>query len=120
MITSEAQELILKDTISFYNSNNRSVSDINQLACRYNGINGKKCAAARYMNFPENAKEFKNIDSRINWELLNDTAKLAGKEFMLRIQHLHDTQEYWNETGLSEIGHQQVKLLCYSFSININ
>jgi hypothetical protein len=114
----EAQELILKDVISFYNSRNRSVTtnahDNNQ--CMYNGPDGKHCAAARWMTDPSKAIEHRSVKHMMN--LLKPEAQLAGGFFMATIQDLHDCESNWDSKGLSDHGKIMVAEISRAFRIS--
>lgn len=101
----EAKKEILQDVVDHYNLDNRSVDENEK--CVYNGPDGRKCAAARWMDNLELVTEHAGVAE--NYECLNDTAKLAGIKFMSEIQGLHDNEKYWTNKGLSKAG--EIKVL---------
>lgn len=99
MTQKEARVVVLADIANHYNSTNRSAIDS---LCMYNGPDGNKCAAARWMNNPELAVEKRGIFRQLH--LLNEIGLIAGAAFMVNIQKLHDNSLNWDEKGLSEHG----------------
>ena len=84
MTITEARKEILQDVVDHYNLDNRSVDEDED--CVYNGLDGRKCAAGRWMDNLELVTEHASVTE--NYEYLNDTAKLAGIGFMSEIQDL--------------------------------
>src|SRR6478736_5075634 len=114
MTQKEAQLMILQDVVGHYNLSNRST---NGFRCVYNSLDGKHCAAARWMTDPSKAIDGAIIypfDDSVNrdikekcfhnFNLLKPEAQLAGGEFMQKIQSLHDRAYNWGDTGLSMHG----------------
>lgn len=110
----EKQLAFLEETVNHYNSTNRCVNTSNG-ECYYHpatldleGVS-QGCAIGRHLD-PELAKrldiEFNRVpvsDDKV-FVLLPDNLKELGEEFLSHIQLLHDTDPYWNTTGLSKQG----------------
>lgn len=109
----------LNKTIKYYNSTNRGI-DTRTNHCTYR--NG--CAIGRFL------KEDHCIElDRLRWgisEVLADKdynkmipvkIKNLGSKFLREIQILHDTNQNWNETGLTEYGEINVEEIMDNFKL---
>jgi hypothetical protein len=128
------KEEILKETIEFYSVPGRRAvvmhNDI-QNGCYYLSPEGNNCAVGRCMTK-------KAIDDLIEAERLQETiAMLSKDEFNLGIDHLleeryhghelrfwrllqglHDTQDCWDENGLTLTGRKQVNHMVNEFEMS--
>lgn len=126
--TKLANEL-LAETQAHYNSSNRSQDKA--LACCYSGPQDRRCAIGRIMT--EDGLE-KVIRARMNannlaavmnafgpdivqeeWRPLFATKE--GIEFAIQVQKLHDTNENWDENGLTERGQMHSAAIKERFSL---
>lgn len=131
-----AQELLV-DTVSHYNSNNRSMGA--DYLCVYRMEDGRRCAAGRMMTdegvaiaAEQNTKNLVAIrngfmdandpDGFINlfqekWHPLvrNDD----GLRFARSVQRLHDDRFNWNEAGLNGSGLLTLETICEDHTLSI-
>lgn len=109
----ERQESFLNATIEYYGkdpSKFRCLDDY--LGCRYRPIENtetKGCAIGRYLNCDTQisldaigAIDDVYLDSKEN--LLPEWMRDLGENFLMDVQTLHDTNAYWNDSGLSSKG----------------
>jgi hypothetical protein len=119
------QEEIVRETVGFYNANNRAAVEKNNLIggystskCEYVTPDNKMCAVGRCLTKKGLARVMKTCpddsagDLGIKVGLDNVLKKkYTGHDelFWLRLQRLHDNKNYWDEKGLNERGVRQVK-----------
>ena len=104
---------IVRETIDFYTSNNRSKSP-DTGACVYNGPNNKCCAFSRLVKpqLRQTLNEFQLADAIL--EDLGDKIlqqKYQGQpiDFYLMLQRLHDRNSFWDEKGLNKEGYKYLR-----------
>ena len=115
---------IIKQTAEFYNNKNRSLNPsydetkkydpYYQIpACLYNGPDGKHCAFAMCCDDPSVLSKYEGIGVRnLSHNLyLKNEYKGHDQDFWSDIQKLHDTDDYWTDDGISEIGKLRVEYL---------
>ena len=104
---------VLEDTINYY-----SVDPVNRRSSFNNKTfyykNGNSCAVGRYIidvkNFIKineiyNTDPVKSLFESFGFDILkNEVSDLVDIKFWNLIQSLHDTSDYWNDNGLSELG----------------
>jgi hypothetical protein len=104
---------VLEDTINYY-----SVDPVNRRSSFNNETfyykNGNSCAVGRYIidvkNFIKineiyNTETVKSLFESFGFDILkNEVSDLVDIKFWNLIQSLHDTSDYWNDKGLSELG----------------
>jgi hypothetical protein len=104
---------VLEDTINYY-----SVDPVNRRSSFNNESfyykNGNSCAVGRYIidvkNFIKineiyNTDPVKSLFESFGFDILkNEVSDLVDIKFWNLIQSLHDTSDYWNDNGLSELG----------------
>jgi hypothetical protein len=119
------QEEIVRETVGFYNVNNRAAVEKNNLIggystskCEYVTPDNRMCAVGRCLTKKGLARVMKTCpddsagDLGIKVGLDNVLKKkYTGHDelFWLRLQRLHDNKNYWDEKGLNERGVRQVK-----------
>ena len=101
------RKMFLDDTVSHYNSTNRGVgTGITIASCSYK--NG--CAVGRHLDMELCVAMDNTGDGYIKhtdvFKQLPEWMKSLDKEFLSRVQKLHDNSFHWNENGLSESGKQ--------------
>jgi len=106
---------VLEETINFYSLDplNRRSVDTNYGICYYS-YEGKNCAFGRYINDVDNfIKKHPNYNSETPWSIIStfgievmkeEVRHLTDEIFWEKIQKLHDSEWYWNETGLTQRG----------------
>lgn len=122
------KEEFLIDTINHYNSTNRCESS--DRACKYSPITIDKketegCAIGRHLD-PDLAYQIDKELERKNNAIENVMDRYSlpewmiqlGKDFLSRVQLLHDYTSNWDTQGLSERGWDKVKSICYDFDID--
>lgn len=118
------QEEIVRETIGFYNTENRATVEQVQSGgytstkCEYITPDNKMCAVGRCLTKKGLARVMKtcpddsvgDVDSMVG---LNNVLKKKytghGEMFWLRLQRLHDDKNLWDEKGLNDKGVTQVK-----------
>lgn len=82
--------------------------------CFYKHANGNKCVIGKhipedkYTDKLENGYSVGNIEI---WELLPKSIQQLGKPFLQECQYIHDNEDNWTDTGLSEEGELAVSNL---------
>jgi hypothetical protein len=104
------QMTFLMETVNHYNLKNRGMNENGQ--CCYVG----GCAIGRHLP-KELAKildTFGNtsISNTEVFNLLPDNLKALGQSFLQSVQFLHDSSDFWDNTGLTDVGQIRVKLIC--------
>jgi hypothetical protein len=109
-ITKKTELETLEETIQFY-SEDTSRRSAEGCTCRYNGPNGKHCAAARLMTKEALALEdiegesIEDLILKHGRGILKPEHKAHSLEFLKDLQDLHDDIEYWeDDKGLSNLG----------------
>lgn len=107
--TKHSPEWLIAETISYFNSNNRSVSD--STACMYLNDNGHKCAIGRYLIKYSEVIENTSVGSAIRQypKMFPKWMLQMNPKFLIKIQVLHDDWNNWYEDGLSDKGWIKVK-----------
>jgi len=124
-----SKEEILTNMISFYSEdpNRRSQDDVG--SCVYNG-RGRHCAVGRHLLqvYKDMGRKLKGnvgtIDELMAYhdcimldEMLDEEYRGHEIEFWEQVQHLHDRDFHWTETGLSEDGHNKIKQIKEQFNL---
>lgn len=114
------QLAFLNETIAFYNSSNRCVLDN---ICRYAPLTAQTpgCAIGRTLK-PKLKKELDllsdNGESFLTvFKLLPNRLKILGKDFLGKVQNLHDSKRNWDENGLSEFGQREATYIKSLFEL---
>ncbi len=107
----EKQLSILNDTISHYNSNNRSY--INGSCVYYPTENSEGCAVGRLVKDKELCKALGTSSVNNIFSSLPDDIKELGHDFLNDLQQLHDNKDNWDGHGLSEKGKNAVERLIH-------
>lgn len=118
----EKQLAFLEDTIAFYNSDNRGTAP-GYTACVYSATEKSPgCAIGRHLT-PELAYRLDNgstgsgIINEWVFKEMPEWLKELTQPFLQQIQALHDEENFWNETGLSNLGKQRVANIKEMFSL---
>ncbi len=112
---------LLNETAAFYNSSNRAISGMN---CQYITNDGKRCAIGRIIS-KKLANSFENNDLPYtcpinNSQLFTQLPKklqVLSKEFLLKLQELHDDPECWSDNGINSKGIEQVQAIKAIFNL---
>jgi hypothetical protein len=114
----QKQLAFLEETVNFYNSDNRTFEvdeEGNEFKCVYYMEGKPGCAIGRKI---EDKELCKKLDSeRAGTGVSNDhifnqlpiQLKELGKDFLHKVQQLHDSGINWDEKGISEFGKLKVK-----------
>lgn len=117
---------VLNDTINHYNLNNRSNKGYD---CTYSPAHegSEGCAVGRLIKDKELCK---TLDIRpddgngscVKWifDKLPEDVKFLGKNFLRDLQNLHDNILNWTETGLSNTGAEEVKIIRKKFLLDLD
>lgn len=120
---------ILNETIAFYNADVKKRSKLVG-DCVYNGENGKHCAVGRCM-LPEFTQQGDKLEgnhlgiqtlySRNKKESLDEMLQEQYRghevEFWVDLQHLHDTDAFWDNAGLNALGEERTSEICKRFNL---
>lgn len=116
----------LIDTINHYTSLNRNVAWYgDSRICVYMPANdtSKGCAVGRHLlgfkgiNDEDNISDFGTF-VHVHPELVPDWLRLFDVNFVLQVQQLHDSEEAWNNRGISDHGVVKVRDICRKFFID--
>ena len=99
---------ILDDTAKFYNSNNRGLQPNGN--CCYITPDGKRCAIGRLVS-TEHAVKMQIQNDSITYAALTPELSALGILFLEKLQMFHDTEEVWNDNGLSDFGKDQYEII---------
>lgn len=121
----EQRRELLKETAETYTLLNRSIADTyGNAKCLYSpSQKSPGCAIGRKISKELADKLDKCVDSAVdNDEIFVELPfelKKLGKEFLFAIQSLHDDENYWTETGLSECGKKRVENILEKINDNL-
>lgn len=120
---------ILEETKATYNKDNRGVNLSG--GCKYLSDKNTMCAVGRCMTETslDQYKDYRGSVTKLNNEVAEDCPmgidlllkeEYRGHEvqFWQNLQEFHDEIEYWNETGLSELGEKKYKYLVNLYTEN--
>lgn len=107
----------LDNTVAFYAADplgRRCVvkdPEVDSQACRYRS-GERRCAIGRFV-LPEYIDYIQDNGNRVDTIMyaLPPEIIALGVAFLDTVQSLHDIPEYWNDTGLSKLGHYAVAVL---------
>lgn len=104
----------LTETVNFYNSENRSVDML------YYDQYGNGCAIGRMLpvDLAASLPSHSNVCDSVVFNVLPDEMQELGREFLQKIQFLHDDHRHWNKSGLTWIGEDYVKSIKNKFKLN--
>lgn len=119
---------VLEDTIDYYSEDvNRRCKKSNSSQCYYSpktigkeGIS-EGCAVGRLLSdklkeeIDENYPDGQSVSGIFN-ELPSEIQSL-GEDFLMSLQRLHDTNRFWTEKGLSELGKQEVLIIKQEYDL---
>lgn len=121
---------ILNETIAFYNADVTKRSKTKDDDCSYNGVDGKHCAVGRCL-LPKYHKQGENLKGNrlgiltlysLNKkekldEMLQEQYRGHENEFWVELQHLHDTDAFWDNAGLNALGEECASEICKRFKL---
>lgn len=115
---------IIDETVAYYSENPEERRAFNNSrGCDYLSPTGRMCAVGRCLESPQEFMEggYKDKFVRaIGSEILDLNLKeeYRGHEiqFWAKLQSLHDSEKYWNSTGLSVDGENYIKQLKQLYS----
>jgi hypothetical protein len=127
----EKLTFFLNDMINHYNSNNRCTRPDDKSECVYSPLTVGKtmeqtegCAIGRLFE-PDSAKELDNFESGSLPGIIGDDKEKRIPEFFkthvdffYRLQQLHDLPYNWDEKGLSDSAHGEVRYITARFITN--
>lgn len=102
----------LQDLIDFYSADT-SRRSLGKHAgnCQYR-YNGKACAIGRHLLFYDYAMEGMRVHQLVQtFDCLSPEILNLGVDFLDEMQFLHDSDNYWCDSGLSELGEKHVQEL---------
>ena len=121
MKTIKQQRLdFLNETVAYYSADtSRRAMSANKDCYYYQADTGNKCAIGRHINF----QDYKNNEIEhgvpvayyIVFALLPESVRRLGKDFLSKVQILHDGDDYWYFNSLSDKGKQKVNSLIDSY-----
>lgn len=117
------EEKLLKETIEYYNSNNRATVNIKNCTY-YDSKTGNKCAIGRLMLNPKKYEStYTSVTNLLEYypNLLKEYPfNTFSILFLNWLQCLHDKSEYWNANGITQSGLGAVQYICDVFKLNYN
>lgn len=121
-----AQAAFLRETVKFYNSNNRA-TDGDSGGCVYHPTSSSPgCAIGRHQPNKELCVQWtmraaegyvKDIASHYSGTL--GALEVLGVDFLAHVQSLHDSSRYWTNYGISLSGVRGVEHICDTFELPI-
>jgi len=120
------QEQIVRETVAFYNSNNRAFLETcsvgyHSVQCVYLTSDGKMCAVGRCMtkkglesvlvsHTQSSAHDLDDAFDGID-KLLKKKYHGHPVAFWSKLQRLHDNKNYWDENGINKHGKREIAFL---------
>lgn len=86
----------------YFNSKNRSFCEETN-RCVYRSKDGFGCALGIFIDITP-AHELNHAGPVMGDEVIPDTLKELGIDFLVYVQQLHDTKAFWTDTGLNTEG----------------
>jgi hypothetical protein len=130
---------IIDETVKFYSKDTTRRSKKGGV-CLYNSGDGRYCAVGRYLTTKVKNEilvqdcndsdleglvcfltktTYKYMMSSLQ-KILKPSVRGHNPQFWVELQWLHDTSEYWCETGLTQLGELEVKKLKTKWSCQNN
>lgn len=128
------KEEFLQSTIEYYGADeNRRCSNANMKTCYYSPVNAGKqgvsdgCAIGRHLDAAtqvkldalEETRISDILESPVDKKLLPSWLRKLGKEFLVRVQALHDNPVNWERVGLSDGGKYEVNNIINTFKLDM-
>lgn len=120
------REEFLLDTIKYYSEDvsRRCVDNGN---CKYSGkslnMNSDGCAIGRWLDeelkLELDALGTVPVQNEKVFDKLPKWMQGMGRCFLHDVQDLHDIDNYWNESGLSQFGKEKVNEMIEHYTLNI-
>lgn len=121
-----AQVAFLRDTVKFYNSNNRAVNE--EGGCVYHPTQlSPGCAIGRHMLNKALCHQwtYKSLGGYV--QSVQDShpgtlgpLEVLGIGFLSAVQELHDWSFHWTPAGVSESGLRYVRRVCEAFELPVD
>lgn len=107
----------LNETVSYYSEDISRRSISNSFSCEYLTDDGKMCAIGRHIPKNKYNKSIENltVNSDEVFSLLPKRIKNLGQFFLCHIQTLHDSDECWDENGITETGYEKINNIKLEF-----
>lgn len=120
------REEFLLDTIKYY-SEDTSRRCVSEDKCTYSpktlNINSDGCAIGRWLDeelkLELDALGTVPVQNEKVFDKLPKWMQDMEKYFLHRVQDLHDMDNYWNESGLSQLGKEKVNEIIEHYNLNI-
>lgn len=115
------KEEFLLDTLEYYTADTtrRAVSETG--FCRLKTIDGRKCALGRFIpdEIYDEAFEKFTVGDLIEGRILNDEIIDLDKQFLIKVQGLHDLYGNWyTEKGITELGKYKLDEIIEGFHLD--
>lgn len=113
---------IIEETVKYYSKSPEKRRAMDHGDCVYLAENGNKCAVGRCMNKHAEFNYQGSVDSYVNDQCKYDQnfkldnhlfPRYRGKsnDFWYSLQQLHDTEDNWDEKGLTQQGKSEVNYI---------
>lgn len=112
----QRQLAFLEDTITYYSEDVNRRATINE-RCMYRTPDGKKCAIGRYIPDDKYCDDYEGFNCSYIIDMLPKEIQEFNMIFLKEIQRLHDKDEYWTLTGLSQLGIHTVNCIKNKFEL---
>ncbi len=124
----DRQKAFLEDTIKYFNSLNRCEKErenSKSALCIYSAIDEVKtgCAIGRWLE-PDLAKSLDDsegystaVDDYLIFNSLPEWMRNLDQKFLFEVQRLHDSSNFWNNSGISSDGETQANLIREKFGL---
>lgn len=118
------QLALLDDTVAHYNSTNRGIIVNNKGgndSCHYSpSATSEGCSIGRQIKDKKLCKKF-DLKKNTPVELLEGLPEELleyGLPFLRVLQRFHDSNECWNENGLTEVGKENYEIIKSNYKLN--
>lgn len=112
---------IIDETVAYYSEDvSRRAIGNSITSCSYYTEDGRMCAVGRCLQKPENFKGNLQSAHSLNAEfgleeIIKEEYKGHTLSFWESLQHLHDDNDHWTETGLNEHGLRKLENIKRNF-----
>jgi len=116
MITIEPQVETLTRTwfldnmVAYYSEDPENRRSVGIQGCLYRAEDGSKCAIGRWIPDDKYNPRIEGTVASAScvFSCLPEQVCELGDDFLASVQNLHDQDPYWNKTGLSKLGREQL------------
>ena len=107
----QKQLLFFNETVEFYSKDPKNLRAFKNNRCVYCPTETSPgCAIGRHVEDKEFLAQNEGTSVHGLFDVLPDRdLKELGRNFLQRVQRIHDAHEYWDETGLTELGKKGVR-----------